>query len=90
MAEFLGLGMAYYPMLLGPDRDMDKLLQITLSGPDIPQDRKDPAKWSDAGRAEWAPDISKAAAAGHRAVPLENLAQYRRELDEFRPHVVIV
>jgi Catalytic LigB subunit of aromatic ring-opening dioxygenase len=90
MSQFLGLGMTHYPMLLSPDENMSMLLRRTLSDPDIPWEFKDPANWSEQARLEWSDDEGRAAAAAHRAALLEGLATCRRELDEFRPDVVVV
>src|SRR4029453_15818383 len=90
MSQFLGLGMTHYPMLLSPDENMSMLLRRTLSDPDIPWEFKDPANWSEQARLEWSDDEGRAAAAAHRAALLEGLAPCRRELDEFRPDVVVV
>ena len=90
MAEFLGVGMTHYPLLAGTDAHMAGLLRWTLADPDIPVALKDPASWSPRMRGEWSDDGGAAAAAGHRATLVENLARCRRALDEFRPDVLVV
>jgi len=90
MAEFLGVGMTHYPLLAGTDQHMAGLLRWTLADPDIPAELKDPASWSPRMRQEWSDDGGVAAAAGHRAELVENLARCRAALDDFRPDVLVV
>lgn len=90
MAEFLALGMTHYPMLAGTDKHMAGLLRWTLQDPDIPEEEKDPANWPELMQREWGDDQGTAAAAGHRAELVENLARIRRDLDEFQPDYVVV
>ncbi len=90
MAEFLGLGITHYPLLAGTDEHMAGLLRWTLTDPDIPDAAKDPAGWPELMRQEWGTDNGVAAAAHHRAELREGLARCRKELDEFRPDIVVV
>jgi hypothetical protein len=90
MAEIIGLGMTHYPLLLSPDSAMSLLLRMTLTDPDIPEDRKDPNNWSSAARNQWSTDEGYAAAAQHRKDLLDGIAVCRRELDKFQPDVLIV
>ncbi|EHB59055.1 Extradiol ring-cleavage dioxygenase class III protein subunit B [Mycolicibacterium rhodesiae JS60] len=90
MAQFLGLGLTHYPLLAGTDEHMASLLRWTLTDPDIPPERKDPAGWPAAMRDEWGDDQGVTAAAHHRKVLVDNLARCRRALDDFRPDVVVV
>lgn len=90
MAEVLGLGLTHYPLLLGADSTMAALLRTTLKDPDIPAELKDPANWSEQARREWSDDGGTVAAAEHRARLRAGLDRCRRELDDFRPDVVVV
>jgi hypothetical protein len=90
VARFLGVGMTHYPLLAGTDEHMAGLLRYTLRDPDIPAAEKDPAHWPDSMRADWADDGGTVAAAQHRKVLRENLAQCRAALDEFSPDLVVV
>lgn len=90
MAQFLGVGLTHYPLLAGTDEHMASLLRWTLTDPDIPPERKDPAGWPAAMRDEWGDDQGVTAAAHHRKVLVDNLARCRRALDDFRPDVVVV
>ena len=90
MADFLGLGITHYPLLAGTDDHMAGLLRWTLTDPDIPASAKDPSTWSPSMQQEWGDDGGRAAAAHHRAALVEGLARCRKELDEFRPDVLVV
>ena len=90
MGDVIGLGMTHYPLLLGPDETMAALLKSTLKDPDIPEAEKDPGNWSELAQQEWGDDGGTAAAARHRAELLGHLDRVRKELDEFRPDVVVV
>src|SRR5882672_5010757 len=90
MAEVLGLGLTHYPMLLGRDQHMAALLKTSMKDPDIPDDVKDPANWSELGRKEWSEDGGTAAAAVHRAKLRTDFDRCRAALDEFEPDVVLV
>ena len=90
MGEVLGLGITHYPLLLGTDDTMAKLLSMTLSDPDIPADAKDPANWTEQAREEWSDDKGAAAAGRHRAALLADLRRCREALDEFQPDVIVV
>jgi hypothetical protein len=90
MAEVMALGMTHYPLLAGPDEHMADLLRSSLRDPDVPEERKDPANWSEDARREWGDDGGVASAAGHRAALLDGMEHVRRALDEFQPDVLIV
>jgi len=88
MAEFIGLGLTHYPPLAWPDEQMAGLLRWTLEDPDIPNDAKDPAIWSEQMQEEWRdPTV---AASRHRQVLTDNLRKVRFRLEAFDPDVVIV
>lgn len=90
MGEILGLGVSHYPPLSGQDPDMAGILRWTLDDPDIPAEQKNPATWPAAMRAEWGDDQGTAAAARHRTALVAGFAKVRRELDAFRPDVVLI
>ncbi|GAB3082070.1 extradiol ring-cleavage dioxygenase [Nocardioides zeae] len=90
MGEAIGLGITHYPLLAATDEYMAALMSQVLTDPDIPDDRKDPANWSDLAQQEWSDDRGAAAAAGHRKSLLTNLAAARQTLDEFEPDLLIV
>jgi hypothetical protein len=90
MSDVLGLGLTHYPMLASSDAHMADLLKTTLKDPDIPVEFKDPANWSELGRAEWSVDEGTVAAATHRAQLRAGLARCREALDDFNPDVVVV
>jgi hypothetical protein len=53
--------------LAGADSHMAQIHKFTLSDPDIPAERKDPARWPELAQQEWGVDEGTAAAVGHRA-----------------------
>jgi len=90
MAEILGLGLSHYPPLTWTDERMADLLRMTLRDPAIPAEAKDPATWPAAMQSEWGTDGGHAAAAVHRQALVEQFRRVRRELDEFRPDIVLI
>ena len=90
MAEILGLGLSHYPPLCLPDPAMAGILRMTLRDPGIPDEAKSPRNWPQAMQAEWGSDEGVAAAALHRAALVEQFRRVRRELDAFRPDVVLI
>jgi hypothetical protein len=90
MAEILGIGISHYPPLSGRDEDMANILKGRLKDPDVPAERKDPANWPAAMRAEWGKDQGLAAAASHRASMRVGLSRARAALDAFKPDLVLI
>ncbi|MCW8379733.1 DODA-type extradiol aromatic ring-opening family dioxygenase [Streptomyces justiciae] len=90
MTNVLGLGLTHFPLLATDDAHMANAIRMTLRDPDIPADHKDPANWSPLAREEWGDDDGVSAAAGHRSRLLDGLGRCRKELDEFRPDVLLV
>lgn len=90
MAEVIGMGLTYYPMLAGADTHMANLLKTALKDPDIPEEMKHRTSWSELARKEWSDDASVAAAAEHRLRLLEDLQPCRSALDKFEPDVLII
>src|SRR5699024_3490390 len=72
------------------DEHMAGMLRWTLRDPDIPEEVKDPACWSEEAQAEWGDDQGRSAAADHRAALVRNLARVRADLDAFVHDVVVV
>ncbi|WP_063050371.1 extradiol ring-cleavage dioxygenase [Nocardia arthritidis] len=90
MAQFLGLGLTHYPLLMVADDRMADLLRWTLADPDIPDKEKDPSNWPELMRWEWGEDGGATAAAEHRQELLDGLRRCRNALDDFQPDVVVV
>jgi len=90
MGEVLGLGLSHYPLLSAPDEHLSSILRYTLSDPEIPAERKDPANWPAAMRAEWGSDEGHTAAAAYRASLLHGMRRVRAALDAFAPDVVLI
>lgn len=90
MAEVLGVGLTHYPLFAGKDTHMASLLRSTLKDPDIPADRKDPENWPALARTEWADDEGVGAATEHRARLSEDIARCRKDIDDFKPDVLMV
>lgn len=90
MADILGIGISHYPPLSGRDEDMANILRGRLKDPDVPADKKDPANWPEAMRAEWGTDQGVAGAARHRAAMRVGLSRARAALDAFNPDFVVI
>jgi hypothetical protein len=90
VADVLGVGLTHYPLLAGADTHMASLLKSALKDPDIPDELKDRASWSDLAREEWGDDGGTTAAAAHRARLLADLKVCREAIDEFEPDVLLV
>jgi hypothetical protein len=90
MAEVLGLGLSHYPPLCLPDESMAGILRMTLRDAGIPAEAKQPRNWPQAMQAEWGDDEGVAAATLHRAALVEQFRAMRRELDAFRPDLVLI
>ncbi len=85
MGEVLGLGMAHYPPLIAPDRDMAGILRAVLADPGLPERYRDPANWPAAMRREYGADGGTASAAAHRETLVRHFRHARKLLDDFRP-----
>ncbi|MCW2816065.1 MAG: extradiol ring-cleavage dioxygenase [Nocardioides sp.] len=90
MADVMGVGLTHYPLLAGADTHMAALLKSALKDPDIPEELKDRASWSELGREEWGDDGGVQAAAAHRARLLDDLKVCREAIDDFEPDVLLV
>jgi hypothetical protein len=90
MGEILGLGLTHYPPLIGRDEHMADILRLVLADPGLPARLRDPAGWPEPMRQEYGADGGATAAAAHRAALVGHLREIRRELDAFRPDLVLV
>jgi len=90
MSEILGLGMTHFPLLIGADKDMARVLRSVLEDPGLPARCRDPKNWPAPMRDEYGTDGGAASAAAHREALVGHFRKLRTILDEFRPDVVIV
>ena len=88
MGEILGIGVTHYPGLIQPDQQMAGLLDRTLNSDQVPDALKDPAKWPEPMRKEWADPV--AAAKEHRRRLVNGFRKAREALDAFNPDVVLI
>jgi hypothetical protein len=88
MGEILGIGVTHYPGLIQPDQQMAGLLDRTLNSDQVPDALKDPAKWPEPMRKEWADPL--AAAKEHRARLVNGFRKCREALDAFNPDLVLI
>src|SRR5579864_1221525 len=88
MGDILGIGVTHYPGLIQPDQQMAGLLDRTLNSDQVPEALKDPARWPEAMRKEWADPL--AAAKEHRARLVGGFRKCREALDAFNPDLVLI
>jgi hypothetical protein len=88
MGEILGIGVTHYPGLIQPDQKMAGLLDRTLNSDQVPEEMKDPARWPEPMRKEWADPV--AAAKEHRQRLVAGFRKCREALDAFDPDVVLI
>lgn len=88
MGEILGIGVTHYPGLIQPDPKMAGLLDRTLSSEQVPEEMKDPARWPEPMRKEWADPV--AAAKEHRQRLVGGFRKCREALDAFDPDFVLI
>src|SRR5436190_5158690 len=88
MGDILGIGVTHYPGLIQPDRQMAGLLDRTLKSEQVPEELKDPARWPEPMRKEWADPV--AAAAEHRKRLVAGFRKVREALDAFNPDLVLI
>jgi hypothetical protein len=88
MGEILGIGVTHYPGLIQPDRQMAGLLDRTLNSDQVPAELKDPARWPEPMRKEWADPL--AAAVEHRKRLVGGFRKCREALDAFDPDFVLI
>ena len=88
MGEILGIGVTHYPGLIQPDEAMAGLLNRTLNSEQVPDALKDPARWPEPMRKEWADPL--AAAKEHRRRLVHGFREARKALDAFDPDFVLI
>src|SRR5580704_17985933 len=88
MGEILGIGVTHYPGLIQPDQQMAGLLDRTLNSDQVPEALKDPARWPEPMRREWADPL--AAAKEHRKRLVGGFRKCREALDAFDPDFVLI
>ena len=76
MAEILGIGVTHYPGLIQPDQQMAGLLDRTLNSDQVPEELKNPARWPEQMRKEWADPL--ASAKEHRRRLVDGFSAKRR------------
>jgi hypothetical protein len=88
MGDILGIGVTHYPPLMLSDGQMAGLLERALNSEQVPDAMKDPARWPEPMRKEWADP--PAAAAEHRKRLVDGFRKTRAALDAFQPDVVLI
>ncbi len=88
MGEILGIGVTHYPGLIQPDQQMAGLLNRTLNSDQVPDALKDPARWPEPMRKEWADPL--ASATEHRRRLVGGFRKAREALDAFNPDFVVI
>src|SRR5258708_18871640 len=88
MGDILGIGVTHYPGLIQPDQQMAGLLDRTLNSDQVPDAMKDPARWPEAMRKEWADPL--AAAKEHRARLVGGFRKCPQAPDQVQPHFVLL
>jgi hypothetical protein len=88
MGEILGIGVTHYPGLIQPDAQMAGLLNRTLNSDQVPEAMKDPARWPEPMRREWADPV--ASAGEHRRRLVNGFRKAREALDAFKPDFVVI
>lgn len=91
MAEILGVGLSHYPGPLVPaERWPDMLKRNVDIGRVRPEAYRDRARWPAAMIEEWGTDDGVSAAREHERRLLEGYRTLRREIDAFKPDVVVI
>ena len=88
MAEILGVGCTHRPLMLRPNEDWTFMMRAALDDPDMPEEMKDPARWPEPMRKEWADPL--AAAVEHRKRLVGGFRKCREALDAFDPDFVLI
>src|SRR5260370_15585255 len=88
MGDILGIGVTHYPGLIQPDQAMAGLLDRTLNSDQVPHAMKDPARWPEPMRKEWADPL--AAAKEHRALLVHRFPNCRQALAAFNPASLVI
>ena len=92
MAELLCAGVSHAPMFGYTDDHMADILRRHLASDRVPADRKDPQNWPLRMREEFGPNGTNvlANAAEERARVIGAYRQVRREIDAFKPDLVLI
>ena len=85
MGEILGIGVTHYPGLIQPDEAMAGLLNRTLNSDQVPDALKDPARWPEPMRKEWADPARRRQ--GAPAAPGQRLPQGAQGVGRIRPRL---
>ncbi len=89
MGEILGLGVTHYPGL-AMKGNLAARVKTFKNDPQLPALYKDPSRWPEPMREEWADDEGQAHSDQHRAALIEGFRWARAELDAFNPDLVLV
>jgi hypothetical protein len=90
MGAVLGVGLSHYPALRFPDAQMTGFLRVALESGKVPERLQSESNWPVGMQAEWRENKNMAGAAAHRGRFVSALREIRKELDAFRPDLVIV
>jgi hypothetical protein len=91
MAQFLGLGVSHYPGLLVPPAYWTQMLRRSVQiGRVDAALYEDKSRWPAEMLAEWGTDEGLSAARVHERRLLEGFRAVRKELDDFRPDLVVI
>ncbi len=90
MAEILGVGLSHFPGFVHDDTEMSMRLKQVISSPKVPAELKDPARWPEQMRREWADDEATGHAAEHRREFVAGVRKIRQAIDDFRPDAVVI
>src|ERR671936_924329 len=90
MGEILGLGVTHSPPLLAREGDTAARLRRMMSDPLLPERYRDPACWPERMRREWGNDEGRTHVERHRAALEDAMRWARKELDAFRPDLVVI
>ena len=90
MGEIMGAGITHYPGTFYPDDFILATLWRTLRRPGFPEHLKDPSAWPELMQQEWGNDEGHTAAQAHRKALKEDLLRVRKEIDEFKPDLVMI
>ncbi len=90
MGDILGVGMTHFPPLSAQDDRMTTAFKKMLNHPSTPERARAAAALPAELLAELADDGGLAAAAAHRTRLVENLRRVRRQIDEFRPDLIVI
>ena len=91
MAEILGMGLSHYPGPLVPPRHWAQMLSRNVEIGRVPKHVfEDRSRWPRPMLEEWGDDEGRSAAERHSQRLMEGYRRLRRELDAFRPDLVVI